>query len=77
MSTERRTTWIVQAAPGDSSEKIRSATLMAIAVAKERYRGEFGEEETEVVILPDTAGCGPSGYLQNGILYHKLRGKQT
>jgi hypothetical protein len=77
MSIEPRINFVVQADPKATYREVVRDLNKEIARCKDDYLKQFGDEPVEVVILQDELGTGPRGYLQRGVLYWKLRGKET
>lgn len=69
--------FVVQANPRASYREVVHDLNKEIARAVDDYVKQFGNEAVEVVLLPDEFGTGPRGYVTRGVLYWKLRGKET
>jgi hypothetical protein len=72
-----KVSFVVQASPSASYREVVRDLNKEIARCKEDYLKQYGDEPVEVVILHDELGTGPRGYVTRGVLYWKLRGKDT
>ncbi len=62
----------VQTVPSELYFDVNARLKTEIEKARATFKASYGEDATDLVLLPDPSGCGPRGYVTQGFLHEKL-----